>query len=129
MNGTKILLDTNAIISLLKNERNISTILSNYSEVYISVISVLEFQSYTHITKADLELFNLFVSRIIVVDLFHTDFALQHEIIQIRKINKIKLPDAIIAATALVNNLTLISRNVFDFNNVSGIIIIDPWTH
>ena len=111
MNGTKILLDTNAIISLLKNERNITTILSNYSEVYISVISVLEFQSYTHITKADLELFNLFVSRIIVVDLFHTDFALQHEIIQIRKINKIKLPDAIIAASAMILKADLLTAD------------------
>lgn len=35
--------------------------------------------------------------------------------ILIRKIHKTKLPDAIIAATALVYNLTLITRNTVDF--------------
>ncbi len=34
---------------------------------------------------------------------------------EIRKTNRIKLPDAIIYATALVNNLTLITRNTSDF--------------
>ena len=33
---------------------------------------------------------------------------------ELRKRKKIKFPDAIIAATALANNLTLISRNTRD---------------
>lgn len=67
--GLKALLDTNAIIALLKNEGNISNVLSNYSEVYISVISILEFQSYQNISAIDLLLFDRFLSRIIIVDL------------------------------------------------------------
>jgi hypothetical protein len=46
--------------------------------------------------------------------------------IGIRKVQKIKLPDAIIAATALINNLTLITRNTADFQNIDGLQIIDP---
>ncbi len=48
--------------------------------------------------------------------------------IQLRKNNKIKLPDAIIAATALVNNLVLISRNIADFKNIKDLQVLDPHT-
>jgi len=36
------------------------------------------------------------------------------------------LPDAIIAATALVSNLALTTRNVSDFKNIPGLKIINP---
>ena len=45
---------------------------------------------------------------------------------EIRKKNKIKLPDAIIAATALVNDLTLLSRNTKDFIKIKDLKLIDP---
>ncbi|MEK6615316.1 MAG: type II toxin-antitoxin system VapC family toxin [Bacteroidota bacterium] len=47
--------------------------------------------------------------------------------IAIRKVHKTKLPDAIIAATALANGLDLISRNRSDFTNIPGLKVIDPW--
>ena len=46
--------------------------------------------------------------------------------IEIRKNHKTKLPDAIIAATAVVFELVLISRNVSDFKNIKGGQVIDP---
>ena len=46
--------------------------------------------------------------------------------IDLRKNSKIKLPDAIIAASAIANNFDLLSRNVDDFKNVSGLKVIDP---
>jgi len=46
--------------------------------------------------------------------------------IEIRQQNKIKLPDAIIAATALVHQLTLVSRNTDDFKNVPGLTVVNP---
>lgn len=47
--------------------------------------------------------------------------------ISICKVQRIKLPDAIIAATALVYNLKLLTRNTSDFKNVEGIKLINPW--
>ncbi|MEO6453328.1 MAG: type II toxin-antitoxin system VapC family toxin [Ginsengibacter sp.] len=47
--------------------------------------------------------------------------------IAIRKAQKTKLPDTIIAATALVNKLTLISRNKDDFKNIDGLETINPY--
>jgi predicted nucleic acid-binding protein len=46
--------------------------------------------------------------------------------INIRRENKTKLPDAIIAATALVNDLILDSRNISDFKSIQGLQVIDP---
>lgn len=39
-----------------------------------------------------------------------------------------KLPDAVVAATVLVHNLTLISRNTVDFRNIHGLTCLDPYT-
>jgi predicted nucleic acid-binding protein len=47
--------------------------------------------------------------------------------IEVRKNNKTKLPDAIIAATALVYDLTIISRNISDFKNIKTLKCINPW--
>jgi predicted nucleic acid-binding protein len=46
--------------------------------------------------------------------------------IEIRKKHKTKLPDAIIAATSLVYNLVLISRNISDFKSIQSLQVIDP---
>lgn len=48
--------------------------------------------------------------------------------IQIRKKNKIKTPDAIIAATAIALDYTLITRNISDFKKINGLKLIDPFS-
>ncbi len=47
--------------------------------------------------------------------------------IEIGKGNKIKLPDAVIAATASVNNLALVTRNISDFKNIKDLELLNPW--
>ena len=47
--------------------------------------------------------------------------------IQLGKSRKIKLPDAIIAATALIHDLTLLTRNVSDFKNISDLAVTNPY--
>ena len=48
------------------------------------------------------------------------DREIVEKVIQIRQQNKIKLPDAIILATALVNHFTLVTANVSDFSNIGN---------
>ena len=45
--------------------------------------------------------------------------------IKIRRSRKIKTPDAIIAATAIIHNLTLITSDS-DFNNIEDLKILNP---
>ena len=47
--------------------------------------------------------------------------------IRIRRACRIRTPDAIIAATALESNATLITRNTKDFSGVHDLVIQDPW--
>ena len=52
--------------------------------------------------------------------------AISNRTIDIRKTKKIKLPDAIIAATAIEYDLTLVTRNTKDFSGISGLDIVNP---
>lgn len=47
--------------------------------------------------------------------------------IQIRKTHNLKLPDAAIAATAIVNNLVIITRNTSDFDQIVGLNYVNPF--
>jgi predicted nucleic acid-binding protein len=48
--------------------------------------------------------------------------------IELKRVKKIKTPDGNIAATALVHNLPLLSRNTKDFKNIPGMVVVDPHT-
>ena len=64
---------------------------------------------------------------IALADVIAIDKAIIDTCIGLRKQKKIKLPDAIIAATALVHNFTIISRNIRDFVNIEGLNYINPY--
>jgi hypothetical protein len=49
------------------------------------------------------------------------DDRIVNKAIEIRRGLKIKLPDAVIAATAIVHDFTLLSRNDADFRQVPGL--------
>jgi hypothetical protein len=64
-----------------------------------------------------------------LIELFEVQFIDQNvaeKVIEIRKQNRIKLPDAIIAATAAVDNFCLVTRNIEDFQNID-IKILNPF--
>lgn len=119
----KLLLDTNAIIALLKENEKIKKATDTADAIFISIISELEFKSFKNISKSDLRLFDSFTSMIDVVDLEATNNILKKKIIEIRNTYRLKLPDAIIAATAIVNNATLITADT-DFRKVKDLEIL-----
>jgi toxin FitB len=47
--------------------------------------------------------------------------------IHLRQIRRIGLADAIIAATALVHSMPLVTRNVEDFKGIEGLEVINPF--
>ena len=50
---------------------------------------------------------------------------IQHTI-RLRQQHRVKLPDAIIAATALAHGLALVTRNDRDFRALAGLVVLDP---
>jgi predicted nucleic acid-binding protein len=55
------------------------------------------------------------------------DAAVVERAIALRQERKMGLADAIIAATALVHNLRLVTRNEEDFRNVPGLRVVNPF--
>ena len=90
----------------------------------ISAITEIELLCWKNAPEKDLEVLHNFINDALVIEL---EQFIKLKTAEIRKIHKVKLPDAIIAATALVYDLTLISRNVADFGNIGGLKVINPW--
>ncbi len=123
------LIDSNAIIDYLAAKLPAASMAKMHRIVneglYISVITQIEtlgFQSGD--AQEDINTSN-FISLATVLHL--TPDIVQQTII-LRKLYKIKVPDAIIAATAMVNNFTLLSHNLSDFNSIEGLRLIDSYT-
>jgi hypothetical protein len=122
--GKKYLIDSNILIefagNLLPNiaYQLISNIIdSDFNISFINKIEVLG-----HITSNDA--WNNFINQATII---MADDDIIEQTILIRKKNKIKLPDAIVSATALVNDLTLLTRNTEDFKNIERLKVENPW--
>lgn len=88
----------------------------------ISVITEIEALSWITADKNKERIVQDFINDATVISLSP---AVVKQCVSIRRSRKIKTPDAIIAATAIVHNLTLITRDN-DFDNIDGLICIDP---
>ena len=114
MTGNKALFDSNVIIYLSKREIPVS-FLDQFDALFISVITYMEILGYPFSNPKEeifiKELLSLF--RTVYVDQRIADIT-----VDIRKKNRIKLPDAIISATAISENLELVTRNVDDFSKI-----------
>lgn len=57
---------------------------------------------------------------------FSIEEPIVQKVVEIKQQRRIKLPDAIIAATAIIHNCAIVTRNVSDFQNFAGLVIINP---
>lgn len=121
--GRIIILDTNAVVALLKSDHKMLEYVLKADSIGISVITQIEFLAFNKLSEQDAKLFEKFISRIDVYDILSFDSNMIHKIIEIRKTNKVRLPDAIIAATALLNNATLITADK-SFKKINGLEIV-----
>ena len=60
--------------------------------------------------------------------IYLVDEEIANRAIELKRTKNIKLADAVIAATALLNNLTLATRNMDDFKDIEGLEIINPFS-
>jgi tRNA(fMet)-specific endonuclease VapC len=122
MNG-KLLLDTNAVIALLNGDAKLQKACGHATWIGISIITELEFLSFSKISANDVALFQKFKSRIKVIDLMSSDTTMLNEIIDLRSSYNIKLPDAIVAAAAMSNNADLVTNDSI-FNRVPTLTLL-----
>lgn len=124
--GGRCLIDSNVIIDFCNG--NLSEHARKFLvevEPEISIITQIELFATKNISPVEYSLLQEFVAitaiHPLTVDLVDTT-------IRIRKEYRLKLPDAIIAATAVSANLPMLTRNVSDFGRVRELEVIDPYS-
>lgn len=113
MNGTDCIADTNALIYLLSGDPCMKPYLSK--RIGLSVISEMELLSFPEITASEEQRIRFLINDCTV--LFLTE-NIKNKAVILRRTYKIKLPDAIIAATAIENNLQLVTADR-EFNQIA----------
>lgn len=123
----RYLLDTNVVINYLDASLPVAgmQLLNDIvdSDPMISIITKMETLGYNFTSIDEQITMETFINGSTILEL-NKDIV--EKTITIRKSKKIKLPDAIIAATALAYDLVVISRNTSDFKNIQGLQVIDP---
>ena len=120
------LIDSNVVIDYVA-EHFIPAQLSQLDTIFdqeftVSVITQIETLGFAATSEEDQKL-QLFFQAAHILELSKE---VAQKTILLRKAIKIKTPDAIIAATALVYNYTLLSRNLSDFNKVPDLKVVNP---
>lgn len=125
--GQRFLIDTNVIIDYTSNliPSNGTAFVENIFNTAFntSVVVKIEVLGYND-APAKMQLLEEFLAS---ATIFPLDDAVTQKTIELRRIKKLKLGDAVIAATALVYGLVIITRNTTDFNNIAGLTCINPY--
>lgn len=109
MSGERCLLDTNAIVRLLRGDQALDERLQQADWVGISILSQIEFLAFPGLSLNDRAIFQQFADSIEVVGLDRTEPKLIDRIVDLRAQYRLKVPDEIIAATAIERGAVLIT--------------------
>jgi predicted nucleic acid-binding protein len=123
--GKKFLIDTNILIDFqtrIITQKGFEYVATAIDDSFnVSFVSYIEFVGYKNVTPA-------MESFIALANVIEINKHIINQTILIRKAHRIKLPDAIIAATAIIYDLILVSHNTKDFKNIKKLHVVDPYT-
>lgn len=120
VSGDKIFLDTNAFIYFFEGRSKITELVVQTPALYFSAISEIELLSASHLSEGETEQIKEFLSLCQRIEL--TPEIIEQTII-LRRQHHFKIPDAIIAASALSLNIPLVSADT-DFLKVPELTLI-----
>lgn len=121
--GKKYLLDTNTVLDYMGNKLsgNAQTALAQIidDEINLSVINKIELLGFSMVEQDLIDFVGF-------SNIYPLEDAVVEKTIEIRRLFKTKLPDAVIAATAIHYGFTLVTNNTKDFMNINGVELINP---
>ena len=119
-------IDSNIVIAYLAGEESVAEQLSIWKEegrpLFLSTIAEAEVLGFPDFTDEEREHTARFMAEQFVS--MACDRAIAYHAGVLRGTINIKLPDALIAATALITGTPLVTRNVKDFKSVYGLEIV-----
>ncbi len=118
-----VLADSNLVTDFIKPQHAALQAFFARENPDVSAVSVVEVLGYHLITPADKTQYERFFQGALVHAV--TDAVIQRAV-ALRQARKMSLGNALIAATALEHNLTLVTRNTADFKHVPGLTLVDP---
>jgi predicted nucleic acid-binding protein len=126
--GTEFLIDTNILIYYFDGKMQ-PEVKQRTEDIFeesfkISVISKIEFLGWPDFSDQASTKANEFIANANILTLTEE---IVNKTISIKRKKKIKLADAVIAATCLISNLTLVTRNEKDFEGIEGLTIYNPF--
>ncbi len=117
--GLIYLYDTNIFIDFFSDRSRIDEIFNlefiNQNDIIISQINKIELLSHPNISQSDEKMFEFFLNSF---RLIYINKEIEKLTIQLRRKYKLKLPDAIIAATAISENAEVVTRDLKDFSKI-----------
>ena len=119
MNGTDIFLDTNICIYLLNGDADLVELLEGQS-LFISVITEIELHAAKSLSDDELDVLNEFIDSVHIIDL---TTQVKKKTIGLRRSSNLKLPDSVIAASAILAGFPFISADKA-FNKISELDLI-----
>jgi predicted nucleic acid-binding protein len=90
----------------------------------VSVVTVIEVLGFNRLTTEDKRYFESCFS---ITEIFEVNQIVMDKAVLLRQSQKIALGDAIVAATALVYDYELITRNISDFQGIEGLRLYNPF--
>lgn len=106
MNGIDFLADSNILLYILEGQSGVQSFMQNTFAV--SVITELELLGWYKISKSETQIIKGLLSNCLIVELLP---AIKDIAIKLRQAHKIKLPDAIIAATAIYLQVPILTAD------------------
>lgn len=102
-----VFIDTNIFLYLISGDNTVANFL-NDKTVYLSFITELELFGFKELNVDEKNSINSFLADTTIIDI---NSSIKNLVIELRKSSKIKLPDAIIAASAQFLNMPLMTAD------------------
>jgi predicted nucleic acid-binding protein len=119
MNGHRFLADTNMLIMLVDGNERVAELLEG-CQIFTSFISELELLSASGLMLKQIKKLESLLADCTIIDI---NPAIKSSTLEIRRKHKVKLPDAIVAATAITLDLPLLTAD-HGFKRIDGLTII-----
>ena len=122
-----MLFDSNIIIySSQQHNRDLLRFILGITQRSVSIVSYIEALGYHSLVERERQSLDRFFQDAEILPLTDT---IAQQAVALRQQRRMGLGDAIIAATAMVHDLALVTHNTEDFRWISGLELLDPLTN